>query len=158
MRYGTPTLDMVEASELEYLMIQRFQGLTLTQFKRLAAQLGRKYKQRGAIIGLVGPLGTGKTTFVKGLAQGLGISANVVSPTFILIGSYKGAHYTLYHIDPYRLQKLTQLKAYLQELLQQKYAVVAVEWATKLKRLLPSDTIWIELRHRDQNKRSIKLS
>lgn len=114
--------------------------------------------KKPVVIALAGDLGAGKTTFVKGLAQGLGIDANVVSPTFILISRYKGSRYTLYHVDPYRLQKPTQLKADVQELLQQKYAVVAVEWAPKLKQLLPKESIWVTSIHKKENEREISIT
>lgn len=114
------------------------------------------------VIALEGDLGTGKTTFVKGLAQGLGIDANVVSPTFILMGTYKSNSKlksqnskVLHHIDPYRLDDPMDVKADLEELLKEKNAVIAIEWADKVKKILPDTAIWIKQAHKKKNERDI---
>lgn len=109
------------------------------------------------VIALEGDLGSGKTTFIKGLAKGLGIKATIVSPTFILIGSYKGPAYTLYHIDPYRLEKPETLKEDIKELLRQPYAVIAVEWAPKVKKFLPKDVVYVTCTHKEKNQREIAI-
>lgn len=126
--------------------------------KYLGEQIVKSAIDTPIVIALAGDLGTGKTTFVKGLAQGLGIKVNVVSPTFILIGAYKGPRYTLYHIDPYRLEKPETLKDDLKEVLRQRYSVIAIEWAPKLKRLLPKTTIWVECRHKEKTEREIFIT
>ena len=69
--------------------------------------LARKFAQsisKGNVIALIGNLGTGKTTFTKGLAKALGILENVGSPTFKLVSEYVGTDSVLYHIDAYRLE------------------------------------------------------
>jgi tRNA threonylcarbamoyladenosine biosynthesis protein TsaE len=65
----------------------------------------------GAVIGLVGELGAGKTQFVKGLAHGLGITEPVLSPTFALLHIYAGGRLPLYHLDLYRLESQAQIVA-----------------------------------------------
>jgi tRNA threonylcarbamoyladenosine biosynthesis protein TsaE len=92
---------------------------------RLAARL-----RPGDLLLLVGPLGAGKTTFVRGLAAGLGSAAGVSSPTFQLVRIYPG-RVQLAHADLYRLEKPSDLRELgLDELLEQ--GVVAVEWGDRL--------------------------
>lgn len=97
--------------------------------RALAARLGR-IASAGDVIALVGDLGAGKTVFVQGLAEGLGVpdEENVRSPTFSLVHVYQGGRLPLYHVDLYRLEHPEELveigldDAYRDE------AVVAVEW------------------------------
>ena len=113
--------------------------------QRLGKKIGSGLKG-GEIIALTGNLGTGKTTFVQGLAQGLGIKERVLSPTFILMRQYQG-ELDLYHLDMYRLdtnfyEEVRNLG--LQEIWGKEKNVVVIEWAEKIKDHLPSGTIWID--------------
>jgi len=109
--------------------------------------LGRRLGERlepGVSVGLVGPLGAGKTQFVKGVARGNagGTSCDVTSPTFTLIHEYAGK-LTLYHLDSYRLAGPKEMKALgLDELVRSDSAVV-VEWADRVRSVMPLDTLWI---------------
>ena len=100
-------------------------------------QLGRKIGillKQPLIIALIGDLGSGKTAFVQGLAQGLDVPADyyITSPTFTLINEYPG-RLALIHVDLYRLETVRDLEDIgLDELLYDQ-AVLAVEWADKLK-------------------------
>ena len=94
---------------------------------RLAAHL-----QGGDLIGLSGDLGTGKTVFVRGLAEGLGIPASKVrSPTFTLVNEYSGGRLPLYHIDLYRLSPSDVDRMALREYLYGD-GVCVVEWIERL--------------------------
>jgi tRNA threonylcarbamoyladenosine biosynthesis protein TsaE len=100
----------------------------------------------GAVIGLAGPLGAGKTHLVRAIAEGLGVedSRAVNSPTFVLIQEYD-ARLPIYHFDAYRLpspQAFLDLGA--EEYLQGE-GVCLVEWADKVKDCLPVEHLWIEL-------------
>lgn len=104
--------------------------------KKLGCDLGRMLKQ-GVALALSGDLGSGKTVFVKGLAQGLGVPADhyVVSPTYTLINEYTG-RLKLFHADLYRLNTATEIADIgLGEIIDRAEAgvcVVAIEWADRL--------------------------
>ena len=89
----------------------------------------------GDVILLSGNLGAGKTAFVRGLAEGLGIDAeDVSSPTFTLVHEYRGGRLTLYHVDLYRLEKAATDDLGLEELHR---GVLAIEWPDRLSHQLP---------------------
>ncbi|PWU05795.1 MAG: tRNA (adenosine(37)-N6)-threonylcarbamoyltransferase complex ATPase subunit type 1 TsaE [Verrucomicrobia bacterium] len=93
----------------------------------------------GDVICLDGPLGAGKTNFVKGLAQGLGFSGEVTSPSFPLVHEYKGGRLLLIHFDFFRLEKEEEVYAlgfsdYLGE------GLMAIEWGGKFPGVLPRHT------------------
>ena len=100
----------------------------------------------GSAVGLVGPLGAGKTHLMKAIAVGNDIAdpAEVTSPTFTLVQEYPG-RLDLYHIDVYRLRSPAELAALgFDEMFCEDSAVV-VEWADRMEPLMPEDTLWIEL-------------
>jgi len=110
----------------------------------------------GAVVLLYGPLGAGKTAFVRGLAKGLGaVPDDVSSPTFTLIQEYAGARATLYHVDLYRLAPEEVADLGLDELVDAN-GIVAVEWAERWKGR-PADAIEVILNVVDENKRSIQI-
>lgn len=121
----------------------------------------------GEILALVGELGSGKTTFVQGLAKGLGIKQRVISPTFIIMRRYeikktiRHAPYAIrnfYHIDLYRLEHNVEHEIKnlgLDEIWGKQDTVVAIEWAEKIKDFLPKNTIWIMFETLDENRRKI---
>jgi tRNA threonylcarbamoyladenosine biosynthesis protein TsaE len=99
--------------------------------------------ERGAVIALVGPLGAGKTLFVKGLAEGLGLDpASVASPTFVIASEYPApGGRRLAHVDLYRLRSEAELEAAGFLDLLAPGAIVAVEWGERLARALPEDRL-----------------
>ena len=113
----------------------------------------------GDVVALVGELGSGKTWFTKGLAQGLGIPAETVitSPTFSLVNEYSGRH-TLFHIDAYRLESLEDFfSAGLDEYLY-KDGVVVMEWADRWPEILPPSRLKVEIMITDERTRQFALS
>jgi tRNA threonylcarbamoyladenosine biosynthesis protein TsaE len=110
----------------------------------------------GAIVLLLGDLGAGKTTFVRGLALGLGLDGEAVSsPTFTLIQEYRG-HPSLYHVDLYRLQGAEIDDLGLEEL-SAGDAIVAIEWADKLVER-PANAIVVRLEDRGEDTREITVA
>jgi len=97
-----------------------------------------------AVAGLVGPLGAGKTEFVKGLGWGLGLDPKTIcSATFVIICEY-GTSHPLIHVDAYRLVGPGQWDALgADELLERTDALIAVEWADRVRDRLPADTLWV---------------
>ncbi|MFZ0827414.1 MAG: tRNA (adenosine(37)-N6)-threonylcarbamoyltransferase complex ATPase subunit type 1 TsaE [Verrucomicrobiia bacterium] len=93
--------------------------------------------ERGLVIGLSGDLGAGKTQLVKGIARGLGVTAQVHSPTFTLVNEYSGGRMRLFHLDLYRLETRRQIvSAGLEEFLQPD-GLAVIEWAERMLDLAP---------------------
>lgn len=157
--------------------------------ERLARSLlrGRRAAptQTASVFGLVGELGAGKTTFVRGFARGLGIRRRITSPTFVLARRYRipaagrlqiakrkaqiatkdnAKRYALsamqyrwfWHFDCYRLRDEHDLAELgLHEILGDPYAIVAIEWADRIRRVIPKDALWIIFRHHSANTREL---
>ncbi|MBI1729635.1 tRNA (adenosine(37)-N6)-threonylcarbamoyltransferase complex ATPase subunit type 1 TsaE [Candidatus Acetothermia bacterium] len=121
--------------------------------KKLAQRLGD-----WACILLVGNLGAGKTTLVKGIAEELGIDPNAVtSPTFVLIREHYG-RIRLIHADAYRAASTKEfIEVGLAEYLEQP-GIVVIEWGEKLAELVPAHAIWIRIEILDGTRRRISLS
>lgn len=121
---------------------------------------GRAWAARvkpGQVLALTGDLGGGKTTFVQGLAKGLGVKAVVNSPTFNIIKRYRSrSNKRLYHIDAYRLTDAAALNDLgFAEMLADPKGIIVIEWAEKVKEMLPSETIWFKFLYKGKNKRII---
>jgi len=111
----------------------------------------------GDMIVLAGDLGAGKTTFVQGLAVGLGIVEKVTSPTFILMKEYLGGRFPLMHMDIYRLGRVQDvIDLGYDEFLDPSY-VVAIEWGDRVEALLPKDHLKVELRHGGGDERTMSF-
>ena len=125
-------------------------------------QLGRKLGallKEGDVVGLVGELGSGKTWFTKGIALGLGVRPDTVitSPSFALVNEYEG-RVTLFHMDVYRLESLSELlSAGLEEYLYSQ-GVVVLEWADRWPEILTEQTLTVELHIISEHRRQITLS
>jgi tRNA threonylcarbamoyladenosine biosynthesis protein TsaE len=92
----------------------------------------------GEVLSLEGPLGAGKTTFVKGLAEGLGCRASEVSsPTFTLVHEYPGGRFPVVHLDLYRLESAEELAALGFDDLLAGPTITAIEWGDKFPEALP---------------------
>ena len=124
---------------------------------RLGEQLAKSLKP-GDIVCLSGDLGSGKTTFVKGLAKGLKVkAAKVNSPTFVLLNIYQGK-WPMFHFDLYRIDKIQELASMGYDEFFYDDGVAVVEWAEKLGVLIPKEYIGVKLAHRGDNQRSITVS
>jgi tRNA threonylcarbamoyladenosine biosynthesis protein TsaE len=112
--------------------------------------------QPGDIVLLTGDLGAGKTAFVRGLAEGLGIDAGeVTSPTFTLIQEYSGGRMPLYHVDLYRLKPIEVDDLGLEELTSEG-GVTAIEWPDRLPRPFEG-AIQVRIEHGHDNHRTIHV-
>ena len=113
----------------------------------------------GDVLLLNGDLGAGKTAFVRGLAEGLGIPRDEVSsPTFTLIQEYRGGRLPLFHVDLYRIDDPREFDELgLDEIAED--GVLAIEWAEKLAaRLKPSGYVDVRITHGDGNQRRIEIT
>jgi tRNA threonylcarbamoyladenosine biosynthesis protein TsaE len=110
----------------------------------------------GLVLGLVGPLGAGKTQLVKGIALGNGLEdvRQVTSPTFTLVHEYPG-RLALHHIDAYRLRGPQDLASLGFDELIQADAAVVVEWADRARALISPDALWITIAPTAEQQRSL---
>lgn len=121
-----------------------------------ARKLGEQLKG-GEVIELIGDVGAGKTTFVRGLAKGLGSKDHVSSPTFTVYKVYNG-RMPLYHYDFYRLGDDLVIRNELAELTTNKQAVIVLEWADKVQAVLPREHIKITIKTIDENTRQFDVA
>lgn len=138
---------MIKLSEIISKSVQKTEALAGDMARSLIP---------GDIIALYGSVGAGKTQFVRGLAAGLGCTASVKSPSFNLINEYPGK-IPLYHIDFYRLEsegEITDLgwTDYLNS-----DGVVVIEWAERVKNLLPERAIDVYFYILEENSRKLEI-
>lgn len=126
---------------------------------RLGRAIARNL-HKGDIICLFGQLGSGKTVLTKGIAQGLGIERNgIISPSFVLIRQHHNGRLPLYHFDLYRVKDPKDILAIgYEEYLYDGDGVSVIEWADRLKYLLPGEFFKIELFLKADSKRQLKFS
>lgn len=107
----------------------------------------------GAVITLEGPLGSGKTTFVGGVAKGLGIVERVISPTFNILKCYFESRLPMYHIDAYRLENRDS-ELGLEEFIEGE-GITLIEWPEYIKPLIPQNHLRIVIEAIDDNSRRL---
>lgn len=125
--------------------------------------LGREsLSNKALIIALKGDLGSGKTTFIQGLAQGLKIKENILSPTFVIQKDFLLAlknYRSLYHIDAYRLKNPEELlELGFKDLIKNPENLVVIEWVDKIKKILPRNIFKIKFTNLGKNKRKIIIN
>ncbi len=131
--------------------VQRFhtesEEETIALGERLAAEIPRP-----CVVLLIGNLGAGKTTLVKGIVKGLGVAApeEVTSPTFTLIHEYGGG---VYHVDLYRLETAREVASLgLDEFFDRDDAIVLIEWGERFPELMPAERMEIRIEGRDDTR------
>ena len=132
---------------------------SVEETKKFASRLSNKF-QKGQVVALKGDLGSGKTTFSQGIAEGLGIEQHVGSPTFKLVSEYVGEVLNLYHVDCYRLNNADEfLNLGGENLLLPDNAITLIEWANIIQKLLPENVIEIDFSRikGEPNKRMLKI-
>lgn len=134
-------------------MISKSVEDTMAAGERLAGRL-----KPGDVVALTGELGSGKTVFTKGIARGLGVKnvKYVNSPTFVIIKEHKG-RMPLYHFDLYRLDHSSPIDAESFSEYFYGSGVTVVEWADKIRRLLPKRRIEVALSVSGEGKRNIRI-
>ncbi len=122
--------------------MEQIKTTSLAQTEEFAINFAKKFT--GSVIALIGELGAGKTTFVKGFAKGLGITDQIISPTFVLMRQHKipNSNNTLYHLDLYRLEGTINTRSIgLNELFHDPHALILIEWADRLPSLPPNTNV-----------------
>lgn len=117
----------------------------------------------GEVLALKGDLGAGKTTFVKGLAEGLKVAETITSPTFVMLKTYPikidKRKMVFVHVDAYRAETIEDIKSVgIEDFLFRDDVVITIEWPEKITEILPKNTIWINFKHLDENRREISLN
>jgi tRNA threonylcarbamoyladenosine biosynthesis protein TsaE len=156
-----------------------FLSQSLKETQALARLFLKEFKNsdQPLILALSGNLGAGKTTFTQGLAKALGVKDRVVSPTFVVMKSFlipggsrqvklgrragrdlaiSGKHF-LWHIDCWRLDQSDFEYLGLKEILENQENIVCLEWAERVKKLLPRNAILLKFEHLGGNKRKIMI-
>ena len=151
-----------------------------SQTKKLGEVFAKKIKKgapkekNARVIALIGDLGGGKTTFLQGFAKGIGIKEKILSPTFVILKKYKipkriplkrdlrgrqnTRYETLYHMDCYRIQKPSEIfNLGFQEIISDSQNLIVIEWADRIKEIIPKNATWISFTWGDDSKRKIKI-
>ncbi len=120
----------------------------VTETEALGMALAKQLRA-GSVIAYLGDLGAGKTAFTRGLAQGLGCTGRVTSPTFTIVNEYEGT-LPLFHFDMYRLNDADELFDIGWDDYLNRGGVCAVEWSERIRSELPTDTITVTIcRHEE---------
>jgi tRNA threonylcarbamoyladenosine biosynthesis protein TsaE len=123
--------------------------------KALGKMLAEEIKG-GVIICLSGELGSGKTTFAQGFLQGLKIKGPYTSPTFVVMKQYKLAkNKNAYHIDAYRIKEKDILNLGWEEMIQNQENIILVEWAERIQKIIPANSLQIKFKWINENEREI---
>ena len=136
--------------------MMEYKLITNSEFETIEiAQNIESEKFPNMVICLNGELGSGKTMFVKGIANALGITEVITSPTFNIIKEYDG-ELPLYHLDVYRLDSVNDdigIEEYFT-----KGGIVVIEWAENIKSILPEERLDIKIKVLGENKRSLVIT
>ncbi len=127
--------------------------------KTLAQEALKTKKDKALVIKLEGDLGSGKTSFTQGFAQGLKIKEKILSPTFVLMKKFDIINKNFkrfYHIDCYRINNYQEiLNLNFKEIVDNSENIVIIEWPEKIKRILPKDCLTVKFNFIDEKKREI---
>jgi len=141
-----------------------FLTISPRQTQKLGENLAKKILRRrltktAFVVGLRGDLGGGKTTFLQGFAKGLRVKEKILSPTFNIFRRFQISSLrfqNFYHIDCYRIQKQKEiLDLGFKEIVSNPRNIVAIEWAERIKKIIPKKTIWVNFKFVGKKRRRI---
>ncbi|EEG31784.1 hydrolase, P-loop family [[Clostridium] methylpentosum DSM 5476] len=135
--------------------MRHYHSTSAQQTEQIAAQLAKELRG-GDVLAFRGGLGAGKTAFVRGLAEGLGVTGEVASPTFSLVNEYRG-NPPLYHFDMYRISTMDDLYFtgffdYLEN-----GSILAIEWSENISDWLPDGVITVTINRLGDEEREILI-
>jgi tRNA threonylcarbamoyladenosine biosynthesis protein TsaE len=152
-----------------------FDTINAVQTRKLGEMLSQELRG-GEIICLSGELGSGKTTFTQGVLKGLGVKGPHTSPTFVVLKKYHITHnikhgtknkkmlhapcsmlHGIYHIDAYRVNAKDILDLGWGEIISNKNNIAIIEWAERIKSIVPKNAVWMKFRHRGKDEREISV-
>lgn len=135
----------------------QFQTTSRENTLALAAAFAKILKG-GEIIFLRGPIGAGKTVFVKGVATALGLKNSPTSASFSLMKEYKNKHTRLFHIDLFRLEPGEVFNLGFEEMLEDEQAIILAEWPDPIARMFPADRLEMKFILKAQDTRTIEIT
>ena len=128
---------------------------SVEETEKLGMELAAELRP-GDVVALIGEIGAGKTTFVRGLARGLGVPAgSVASPSFVLVRQYSSGRMPLYHADLFRLDNLPQAAGVGLEECYESGGVTLIEWGNKVPGVLPEEFLEIRFEALDPESRRL---
>lgn len=131
--------------------------MNFSEMDELAIKISQ-FLEKGGVLGLVGDLGTGKTTFTKKICGYYGVSENVKSPTFTYVIEYKSGRKNIYHFDAYRMENSEDIyEIGFDDYIGEENAIIIVEWANNIEDEMPYDTIFIKIEYHGENSRKISI-
>ncbi len=134
-----------------------------TETKEVGQELSEvlKPQKRALVFGLKGNLGAGKTTFLQGFAEGLGVRDKITSPTFVIMNRFpikKGKFTNFYHLDCYRIESGKEMENLeFEKIISNPENIVCIEWPEKIKKVLPEDVFYIKFDILEGDKRKITI-
>lgn len=152
---------------METMVIGNESELRQVAIKVLPMLSAVKPENEAAVLALCGDLGAGKTTFTKALATELGITEHVTSPTFVVMRRYeaddavqKASPFAqLVHIDAYRIEDIDEMRVLrFEEILAEKDTIICIEWAERIRNLLPAHTLFMNIETQDETSRVITIT
>jgi tRNA threonylcarbamoyladenosine biosynthesis protein TsaE len=137
-------------------MVKEFVSCNPSKTMEVGEYFAKKLNNGDTVL-LVGDLGAGKTTFVRGLAKGLHIEETIQSPTFNIMKIYLKGDRPLIHIDAYRLADV-DTDIGLDEYIGYESGITVIEWPNFIEKLIPENSILFEIFHKNENERLIRIT
>lgn len=137
--------------------IQEYITNSAVETQKIAIDLAKSLKG-GEVMCFYGDLGYGKTTFIQGMARGLGVKGRIISPTFIIMRTYRLEKLNFYHIDLYRIESENEvIDLGITDMMNKSENILAIEWPEKMGKLLTKNRIDIKFEYLDEDKRKITI-
>ena len=137
--------------------IMKNKKMTFGEIDELALKIAKSL-ENGGVLGLIGDLGTGKTTLTKKICKYYNVTENVKSPTFTYVIEYISGDKTIYHFDVYRILNSEEVyEIGFSDYVSEVDAIVIVEWANNIIDEMPENTLFLEITHNDENTRLVSI-